>query len=776
MQRMNKIDDCLNLSPIIKDYIEYQLLERDEEKGKYNIKSGMNFITWLWGSGKTFFIEETLKHLKEPKDYLEEPKDYLWKRKFIRIDFSPRNLETTGSIYSHFLDTFILGLLSEKYDPNLKGYKSNLLKILGAWTGNNYLDMFFKLFNLPSENVQDILKSINDSLQTTYKDYFIVVIIDDIDRVEKKDLLNIGKILNLLKNLTSMQKEEKADSNLICFYSADSNYLNNFYLWDHQEEKGINFYQYFNKFRDSQIDVYDATYQSLITFLRDSILEIDNKVGIFIIRECEWLFASLKEKDIAVTIRDLLFLKKEILEKFQQNIDKAQIELVEYSDIIAHEEVSSYFYFWDSRVTIFLLYLYTKSMYEKDSNILLGLDKAIEKQPRSNDEDEIIIKIKNENHFFFRNIDIWGDSNSNYYLIKQLITNGNNAKSFKDHILNRWIESIVEEIKKPDFKNIEKFHQIVKRLFRSSRDKRTIYIMDKICQNILNNIDKNSWKMLNIFLENYIQIITEYLKNISKYQWDDLIDEREWHLNKICQILSEFTSKEWSLLKKIYDESSDFPKQWLDTIENFFKEIQSNNNIEYQFIFLYFILHLNIFSKETNPIAERFTVDRIIKDKPAFIWNLTRNFLNRLPRSSNNEKDKQTELIITWRTILYGLLRYPQWKELPLLKLFGKEASLLILIYSITNIIKDWRIAFEANQDVKENEYYKKIYQELLEYQMGDIKPLIKKYKDNILIRYKETQTYWEKTNIDFLSNLEWKISIETISDSLNSFYWTDSN
>jgi len=45
MQRMNKIDDCLNLSPIIKDYIEYQLLERDEEKGKYNIKSGMNFIT-----------------------------------------------------------------------------------------------------------------------------------------------------------------------------------------------------------------------------------------------------------------------------------------------------------------------------------------------------------------------------------------------------------------------------------------------------------------------------------------------------------------------------------------------------------------------------------------------------------------------------------------------------------------------------------------------------------------------------------------------------------
>ena len=42
---MNKNKDYLDLSPIIKDYIEYQLLERDEEKGKYTIKSGMNFIT-----------------------------------------------------------------------------------------------------------------------------------------------------------------------------------------------------------------------------------------------------------------------------------------------------------------------------------------------------------------------------------------------------------------------------------------------------------------------------------------------------------------------------------------------------------------------------------------------------------------------------------------------------------------------------------------------------------------------------------------------------------
>lgn len=410
MQRMNKIDDCLNLSPIIKDYIEYQLLEQDEEKGKYTIKSGMNFITWLWGSGKTFFIEEILKHLKEPKDYL-------WERKFIRIDFSPRNLETTASIYSHFLDTFISELLSEKYDPNLKGYKSNLLKILWAWTGNNYLDMFFKLFNSPSENVQDILKSINDSLETTYKDYFIVVVIDDIDRVEKKDLLNIGKILNLLKNLTDIQKKENPDSNLICFYSADSNYLNNFYLWDRQEEKAINFYQYFNKFRDTQIDIYDTTYENLITFLANSIIEIkDNKKTRETRYLCRNLCDSLKEKGIAVTIRDLLFLKKEILEKFQQNINKAKKELEKYNDIISREECDSYFYFWDTRVNIFLLYLYTKSMYEKDPYILSDLNfyssKNVSRSYNLQSEDARIREIKDKHSFIFKDLNLdhfWED-------------------------------------------------------------------------------------------------------------------------------------------------------------------------------------------------------------------------------------------------------------------------------------------------------------------------------------------------------------------------------
>ena len=57
-----------------------------------------------------------------------------------------------------------------------------------------------------------------------------------------------------------------------------------------------------------------------------------------------------------------------------------------------------------------------------------------------------------------------------------------------------------------------------------------------------------------------------------------------------------------------------------------------------------------------------------------------------------------------------------------------------------------------------------------------DIKDLIEECKDEILIRNGEVNHPREPININFLRDLEDKISIEDISNSLNKFYWTDSN
>ena len=778
---MNKIDDCLNLSPIIKDYIEYQLLEQDEEqdeeKGKYTIKSGMNFITWLWGSGKTFFIEETLKHLKEPKDYL-------WERKFIRIDFSPRNLETTNSIYSHFLDTFISGLLSEKYDPNLKGYKSNLLKILWAWMGNNYLDIFFKLFNSPTENVQDILKSINNSLQTTYKDCFVVVVIDDIDRVEKKDLLNIGKILNLLKSLTSIQKEDKdknkSDPNLICFYSADSNYLNNFYLWDRQEEKGINFYQYFNKFRDTQIDIYDATYQNLIKFLEKSFLKNqDNEETQRDSNLCNKLFISLKEKDIAVTIRDLLFLKKEILGKFQQNIDKTKENLEKYNDIIPEENIDPYFYSESNRVNIFLLYLYIKSLYEKDSYILPDLDFYYSDifnpsiDTATYEEEEKRTEITNKYTFIFDDLNLNNlkEDKETYDLIKKWILNQNNPEAFSKYVIDRWISFISQEIRNPDFHKIDKFPQIVYRLF-FPLEHRNNSVMTYIIENIPNDkIAENPLAFSNFF-NNYIEIIKEYLKVLCERDRQNLKARGEFIANTV-EFFWIFTDI------KVHPIGEDWSRKEVrsEKIKTLLKEIQKNDNIVYQFIFLYLILRTHSYSKQENKkdlkeLIEDFCLYEAVNDEDASIVNLTKNCFKNLANFSWTE---ETLITILW-ALLYDLI-HRGWKTLPLSKRFWEEYSVLLLIYSMICNIQSSTQFLLWDQDEEQKECHKKIYQELLEsHEWWNITHLIKKHKNKILIRWTRINYRQGNINVNFLADLEDEISIEDISNSLNKFYWTDSN
>ena len=792
---MNKIDDCLNLSPIIKDYIEYQLFE--QEKGKYNIKSGMNFITWLWGSGKTFFIEETLKYLKEPKDYLGEPKGYLgepkgylWKRKFIRIDFSPRNLETTASIYSHFLDTFISELLSEKYDPNLKGYKSNLLKILGAWTGNNYLDIFLKLFNSPSENVQDILKSINNSLKTTYKDCFVLVVIDDIDRVEKKDLLNIGKILNLLKNLTSIQKEDKdknkSDPNLICFYSADSNYLNNFYLWDRQEENAINFYQYFNKFRDSQIDIYEATYKNLITFLAGSILEMrDNNDILEILHLCINLYDSLKEKDITLTIRDLLFLKKEILGKFQQNIDKAKENLEKYNDIIPEESINSYFYSGSNRIDIFSLYLYIKSVYEKETSILSDLkfyySKNLSWSEELSPKDLEVKEIKDKHSFIFTDLNLANSWKDKCNLIEKLIRNQNDSRSFSIYILDSWRTSILEKLEKPNFDNIDRFPQIVNRLFFPFEHTYTSSIMYDIIQNISNDRSKDDHWVSSNFSDNYIQIIRKYFSLLWKHNWKDT-EREKWFINATVYFFWTFTDINSSPIVNIQDPDWSLKKERSEKIKGLLKEIQEKDDIVYQFMFLYLILRTHSYSKQENKkdleeLIESFSPSeivnnsKIVNNEEASILNLTKKFLE-IP--SNISCDDKV-FIETLSILLYDLI-HRDWKDLPLLKRFWEENSLLLLIYSMIYNLQSSTWFLPGEQDEEQKECYKKIYQELVRSKWWDITDLIERYKDKILIRCTRGKYPREDMNIDSLSNLKDKISIKDISNALNKSYWTDSN
>ena len=123
-------------------------------------------------------------------------------------------------------------------------------------------------------------------------------------------------------------------------------------------------------------------------------------------------------------------------------------------------------------------------------------------------------------------------------MIKQLITNENNAKSFKDHILNCWIKSTADKIREQDFKNIKNFDNIVKRLFSVQNP-----LIVKVMEELFYNTSDYSDVTFSYALENYIQIILEFLKNISRYD-RKLLFQRDKFFDKICEYFLAFTNKE----------------------------------------------------------------------------------------------------------------------------------------------------------------------------------------------------------------------------------------
>ena len=136
----------------------------------------------------------------------------------------------------------------------------------------------------------------------------------------------------------------------------------------------------------------------------------DNNDILEILHLCINLYDSLKEKDITLTIRDLLFLKKEILGKFQQNIDKAKENLEKYNDIIPEESINSYFYSGSNRIDIFSLYLYIKSVYEKEASILSDLkfyySKNLSWSEELSPKDLEVKEIKDKHSFIFKDLNL----------------------------------------------------------------------------------------------------------------------------------------------------------------------------------------------------------------------------------------------------------------------------------------------------------------------------------------------------------------------------------
>jgi hypothetical protein len=142
-----------------------------------------------WGSGKTKTIE-----------FIKEYAENMYKDKLLLIDFNPWYCTDSSQIASEFISVLKeklkkrFPLRSLVLDSNLERYK-NLLN-------TQYQSAFTFLFNLEGSREHEF-KEINKHLPEIIQDKQILIIIDDIDRLEAAECI---KTLQLVRQIASFKK------------------------------------------------------------------------------------------------------------------------------------------------------------------------------------------------------------------------------------------------------------------------------------------------------------------------------------------------------------------------------------------------------------------------------------------------------------------------------------------------------------------------------------------------------------------------------------------
>lgn len=179
----------------LQNYIDNinDLITRQTPKRTFTIS-----INSKWGTGKTFFLDKLEKKLNESNE-------------IIIIPFNAWKFEDSPSLLKEYFDT--IGKELSKYDANAsKAFHNYVLSIF------NYGGVNLKSF---VEGISDYLignrdNSLNKTKQIVKNlDKKIVIIIDDIDRLKKKELF---EVLKLIRNLSDYP-------NFFIITTIDNNYL-----------------------------------------------------------------------------------------------------------------------------------------------------------------------------------------------------------------------------------------------------------------------------------------------------------------------------------------------------------------------------------------------------------------------------------------------------------------------------------------------------------------------------------------------------------------------
>lgn len=351
------IEDCTDTE--IKEVDELWFFEqskrfREEIKSEDDLlnMSKTNLIEGLWWSGKTSFLNMMLWQIKNDKEFLK------WKN-VVPVFFTPRYIVDPKDFFKSFFDALRNTLLQKKYNEGLVDTTKDFLSLVD-WVDDSWVTFFKNIFSyfLPQKNwtINATIDELEHIFSKDYSDYFIVLVIDEVDRIWVQELQEFSKILDIAKQLADRCQ------NLIVFCWWDQRYMEKLMIpWQIWVDQ-IHFQEFLQKFFDDFWHTHFAD-DALHFLISDSLRSLGVSTELSHIKViCD----KLNELRYFVVIRNLKrHLKK--LKKYFNNLHSISYKRIS-EDLISQNERSKR-KFYDGQVFSFYLeFFYRLTLFRFKSN------------------------------------------------------------------------------------------------------------------------------------------------------------------------------------------------------------------------------------------------------------------------------------------------------------------------------------------------------------------------------------------------------------------------
>ena len=176
-------EDLLGREDLAKDAVE-KILNTDTSNDAFSFG-----ITSPWGTGKTSFMNLMKNYIK------------IGHRECIAIDFNPWLYSHKGDIITLFFDELSKNL--REYDRGLASEITNYSNVLSSIeTAETKIASTIIDIIMPSSKLEDKITAINKSIKQIGKK--IVVFVDDIDRLDSTEIMEVLKLIRNISNFPYM--------------------------------------------------------------------------------------------------------------------------------------------------------------------------------------------------------------------------------------------------------------------------------------------------------------------------------------------------------------------------------------------------------------------------------------------------------------------------------------------------------------------------------------------------------------------------------------------